>query len=51
MVIDPQRIPGTTVGIGGKIAHDGPVVFGGDTDKVESPALRNEQSEAHVDSR
>ncbi|CAM5692544.1 hypothetical protein MAUB1S_03115 [Mycolicibacterium aubagnense] len=48
VVVDPQRIPRAAVGIRGEVAHHLPLVRWGDPHQIESPTLRDEQSEAHA---
>jgi hypothetical protein len=47
MVVDPQRIPRTAVGVRREIAHHRPVLLDGNVDEIQPPTLRNEKSEAH----
>ena len=47
VVVHPQRIPRGVVGVCGELPHHRPLFFGGDVHQIESPTLRNEQSEVH----
>src|SRR5581483_7512542 len=48
VVVHPQRIPGSRIGVLREVAHHLPMPLYGNADKIQPPALRNKQSKAHV---